>query len=321
MEMILINSSLHDIGLINVDIDIEVGTSEATNDFEITCPPISGTYGFYIPGTEYGGIFERKKTKSNAIEETMKGWTWRGLLTQEIILPPSGSDYRIVTGDANTVIAEILQNVLGGFFSVPETVSGCTITSYQFPLYVNVLDGIQNMLETYGYRLSIHADKPAAGAAMAVTVEAVEAEEISGLENEDSPYIITITENKMGINHLVCMGRGELQNRQKVDLYVDQNGQIGLIRYYTGFMERTAYYDYSSAESLEELSKHGKKRLKELSSSISVEITVTDNYDAEIGDIVTASVAGNVVQTPIIKKTVKITGGVISTSLKTREVQ
>lgn len=321
MDMILINSSLHDIGSIDVDVDIEVGTSEATNDFEITCPPISGAYGFYIPGTEYGGIFEHIKTKSNALEETMKGWTWRGLLTQGIIFPPSGSDYRIVTGDANVVIAEILQNVLGGFFTVPETVSGCMVTSYQFPLYVNVLDGIQNMLETYGYRLSIHADKPAAGAAMVVTVEAVEAEEISGSENEDSPYIITITENKMGITHLVCMGRGELQNRQRVDLFLHENGSISQIPYYTGFANRTAYYDYSSAESLEELRKHGRERLKELASSVTVEITTADNYDAEIGDIVTASVAGNVVRTPIIKKTVKITKGVISTSLKTREVQ
>ena len=321
MDIILINSSLHDMGVINVDIDIEVGTSEATNDFEITCPPISDAYGFYIPGTEYGGIIERIKAKSDSIEETMSGWTWRGLLTQDIIMPPSGSDYRVVSGDANAVIAEILQNMLGGFFTVPGTVSGCTISNYQFPLYVNVLDGIQNMLESYGYRLSIHAEKPASGAALAVTVEVVPAVKISGSENEDSPYTVSITDNRMGINHLVCMGKGELQNRQRVDLYVQENGKIGTVKYYSGFLERTAYYDYSSVESLDELTKHGTERLKELSSSISVSVTVADNYDSEIGDIVTASIAGNVVQTPIIRKTVKITQGVISTSLKTREVQ
>ncbi|MBR3296252.1 MAG: hypothetical protein IKI65_00260 [Firmicutes bacterium] len=316
MELIAIDAQLHEIGYLVTDVDIEVGTSDALNNFEMTIPLIDAA-GFYAEGTEYGGFFEYISEKSGSSTAKRKGWTWRGLLSQDIIEPPEGSDYRIVSGDANAVLSSLLANVLGGFFAVPDTVSGCTISSYQFPLYVNLLDGISDMLAEYGYRLSIHAEKPAAGDPVAVTVEAVEAETVGGTANEDSPYEITITDDHMGINHLVCMGAGELQNRQRVDLYVGQDGEVSEIQYFTGFSERKAYYDYGSVESLDELKKHGTKRLKELASSKKVEVSAKAGQSIEVGDKVQAALRGNVVVTPIVRKIVKISQGVESVNYKT----
>ena len=321
MELIMINSSLHDEGIICADVDIEIGTSEALNNFEFSDIAEFPAAGFYIEGTEYGGMIEWTKSSSASKNKTLKGWTWRGLLTQDIIIPPQGHDYRIVSGDANAIIRSLLSSVLGGFFTVPETNSGCTITNYQFPLYVNILDGIMGMLAESGYKLSIHADKPEEGEAIIVTVEAVEADQIEGTANEDSPYTVEITNNRMGINHLVCMGGGELQDRERLDLFVGADGSVSEIKHFTGFEERTAYYDYGNVESSEELFKHGKDRLLSIASSRIVQIRANANQNAEIGDVVRASLGGEVITTPIVKKIVKIKNGVPAIEYKTKNEQ
>lgn len=321
MDLIMINNSLHEAGIICADVDIEIGTSTALNNFEFTNLSEFPAAGFYIEGTEYGGMIEWDKTSSATEKMTLKGWTWRGLLTQDIIIPPAGHDYKVVSGDANAVIRNMLSGVLGGFFKVPATSSGCTITNYQFPLYINVLDGLMGMLAESGYKLSIHADKPGEGEAVKVTVEAVEINQIEGTANEDSPYTIEITNNRMGINHLVCMGGGELQGRERLDLYIGANGKVTTTKYFTGFAERTAYYDYGSVESSAELMKHGKERLLSVASSRTVQVKANDNQSAEIGDVVRASLRGEVITTPIVKKIVKIKDGVPAIEYKTKDEQ
>ena len=321
MDIIMIDSSLHESGIICADVDIEIGTSEARNDFEFDDIMEFPAAGFYVEGTEYGGFVEWDKTSSSAEKMTLKGWTWRGLLKQDIIIPPAGNDYKIVSGDANTIIREMLSGVLGGFFTVPEHPSGCTISNYQFPLYINVLDGITGMLAQSGYRLSIHADKPAEGEVVMVTAEAVQVTRIEGTENEDSPYTVDITNNRMGINHLVCMGSGELQNRQRLDLYIGADGRVTMEKYFTGFAERTAYYDYGSVESLDELRKHGEERLLSIASTRSVQVKANGSREAEIGDMVRASLRGEVITTPIVRKIVKIKDGIPTYEYKTKDEQ
>ena len=326
MDIILIDSTLHEIGILISDIDIEIGVSGTLNNFQMSGIPRGflesiGAAGFYIEGTDLGGMFEFQEGATNSETVSSKGWTWRGLLTQDIIIPPPGEDYRIVTGDANTVIGTLLESVLGGFFDVPESTSGCSITNYQFPLYCDVLSGLERMLEENGYRLGIRADKVEAGEPICVTVEAVPVQQISGTANEDSPYVVKVTDDHMGINHLVCIGKGELRNRERVDLFVFSDGRIGPFRYYTGFQERTAYYDYSSAESIEELTKHGVERLKELASSRKVEVSAGNLANAEVGDKVRASIGGEVIITPITRKIVKISQGKETVEYKTKDEQ
>lgn len=323
-NIILLNEDLKEIGNIDIDIDVEIGTSEAANDFEIQTAEIQqySPHAFYIPGTEIGGIFEYIKATSESDIQTIKGWAWRGLLAQSLILPPSGSDYKTVSGEANSIISSILSGVLGGFFTVPTEDSGLNITSYQFPLYINILDGLEGMLEKNGYRLNIHAEKIAANSPIQIVVEAVESVRVSGAYNNDSGIPMTYTINAMGINHLLCAGQGELQERLKVDLYIDENGNVSETQYFTGFDERTAFYDYSSAESREDLVDGGTKRLLELASSKTIEIKSPDDMELEIGDTVQGVFPdGSVVISPIIKKIYKIKDGLISTDIKIKGEQ
>lgn len=319
--MILIDKDLKELSEIELDIDAEFGTSkDSTNDFEMTDALIQniGAAGFYIPGTEIGGFFEYDKTKSSEDITTLKGFTWRGLLTQSILIPPVGSDYLSVSGEANDIIQTLLLNVLGGFFTVSSEDSGLTISNYQFPLYINTLDGIEGMLEEYGYKLKITANKVASGQPIQVKVEAVEAETITGTYNEDNGIPMTFVRNNMGINHLLCAGKGELQDRVKVNLYINQNGAVSTSsQYYFGFDERTAFYDYSSAESEDDLITNGTKRLKELASSKTLSLKAPEESDLTIGDLVTGQFPdGTIITKPVVQKIYKISGGLLTTEIK-----
>ena len=244
-----------------------------------------------------------------------KGYTWRGLMTKSLILPPSGSDYKTVSGEANSIIADMLSSVLGGLYTVPSTSSGLTISSYQFPLYIDTMNGLEGMLEKYGYRLSIHADKAAQG--IEIVVEAVEATQIAGTYNKDSDVPMTFVNDQMGINHLLCAGQGELQSRMKVDLYLDENGNVSQVQTFTGFDERTEFYDYSGAESMDDLIDNGTKRLLEIASHLSLSIDTPNRSDLEVGDIARGTFPGGVVVTlPIVKKIFKITNGIPSTEIQ-----
>lgn len=309
MDLILFDADFHEIGPATLEIDVEVGDSSASNDFELSTV-LSDFSGFYIPGTEVGGIVEYRASVSNKAVNALKGWTWRGLLSQWIILPPSGSDYRIVSGEANAVIRRLLAECLGGFFSVPEEDSGLTIGSYQFKLYTSMLDGLMDMLSEYDYRLDIYAKKTEAGGRVQVCCRALPAKKLEGEYNNDLGLTLTFTNDQMGINHLICMGKGELQNRQKLDLYIGKNGKVTTTQYYTGLAERQAYYDYSSAESLAELRKSGNEKLKKLAGSKKLRIDA-ESVDLNVGDIVVGRYreTGLVVEAPISKKIYRISDG------------
>lgn len=318
MELILVDEKNIDIGEFTGDVDFETGDDSTLNDFEIISSKIKEGYSIYSHGSEFGGIIEYFKSTSEAEEQTWKGHTWRGLLMQDIIEPPAGSDYKIVSGEANKVIRELLSNVLGGFFIVPDVNSGLIIQKHQFQLYCKVGTGIMDMLQQYGYRLWIHAEKEV-GEQFKVYAEAVKCTRVEGEYNSDSSVKMRFINDKMGINHLVCMGKGELQNRQRVDLYVQADGSIGKTKYFNGFYERKAYYDYGSAESLDDLEKNGIKRLKELKKGMSLEMDIPDQ-DYEIGDLILGRDRrhGLFIEKAIIGKILRRTGGVETIEYKVK---
>jgi hypothetical protein len=175
------------------------------------------------------------------------------------------------------------------------------------------------MLEKYGYRLKIWASKPNHGQPVKVYVEAVESTQIQGAYNSDNRVPMTFTIDNMGINHLLCAGSGELQNRMKVHLYIDNNGNISETPYYTGFEERMAFYDFSSAESRDDLVDNGKKRLKELASHKTMEIKPPKGEVLEVGDIIKGIFPDkSELVKPIAAKICKVQGGLIQYEYKVK---
>ena len=307
-ELIYLTPELTEIGPCNENIDFDVGEDNASNDFLLKGIIPDGVGGIYVPGTEFGGLVGYTQTTNKFDVVSNKGYTWRGLLTLGIISPPAGSSYKVVSGDANAILAELLGGYMGGIFTIPEEPSGITITDYQFPLYCTLLTGITGMLEEYGAKLRIIAEKPAHGGEVVITIDAVESATIETMYSQESPVSLTYTDNRLGINHLICLGGGELQERTRVDLYVQADGSIGTTQYYTGLDERTAVYDYSNAESEANLIRCGKLRLKSMATGKTLTIDNSD-VDGDVGDYVNAYYNGASASVRITEKILTITGG------------
>ena len=309
MDMIWLTSDLAEIGPCYNDADFDVGVPEsATNDFQMSGLIPDGVGGVYVPGTEFGGLIEYAQTTNYNDSVKTKGWTWRGLLTQGVISPDSEQDYKIVSGDAHTVMRSLLSGFLGGFFHVPETLSGINISNYQFNRYCTILDGLTAMLDEVDAKLSIVAEKPLSGPVQ-VTLTAEPIATIGDKYTIDSRVDITHTDNRMGVNHLICLGQGELKNRTRVDLYINNVGTISTTQYYTGRDERTAVYDYSSAENRASLITYGKKRLLEVASQKTIAINNAD-VNGDIGDLVYGYMNGIETTAPITHKTLTVSGGI-----------
>lgn len=195
------------------------------------------------------------------------------------------------------------------FFCVPKVDSGLVIKNHQFNLHCKLLDGLADMLEKYGYKLKIYAKRTGPGEQVIVYCEVAPAQKVEGTYDEDTGLNLTFTDNQMGINHLICWGKGELQERQRIDLFIDEEGNISETQHYFGLQERQAVFDYGSAESLDDLRKRGAERLKETASSKKLRIDEIGEENLEIGDIVIGKKNDLRIEKPIVRKILRILNG------------
>ena len=318
MDLILADASGAEECVLNYDFDMDVGKS---NDFEISLS--YGTWDdrlkigkrIYIPGTEYGGIIKRIDTSTNTEEIKLKGYLWRGYLMKRFIIPPSGADYRYASGDLNSVICELIQ-IPSFWCSVNEC--GRSVSNYKFNRYVDMASGLEKMCESVGYRLDIkYVQTDTSGHVLVQAVRASNYGE-SVEYSQDSMIDFSSVDNQMGVNHLICLGKGELKDRTVVHLYADKNGTISRTQSITGINEIIETFENSGAEE-ETLVETGTKKLQELRNSKSFTPTIRDT-DTELflGDIISGKdyITGNSVTKPIAEKIVKRSNGVMSINYK-----
>ena len=320
-QLILADQNLRDIRpVMDAEIDIAIGSDE--NDYEIKIRRDRWderyAYGniFYIKNTEFGGIIGRKKINTAEDMISLYGRTWRGKLDKKIIRPPAGQDYRKVSGELNTVLNTLVTEQFNDYFVVSQNDTGVSVTNYQFDRYCTLLAGITKMLKSVGYKLHIEYIQQERGQPGYVELSAAPIVDYSEqIElSQDSRLNFVFDETKNGVNHLICLGKGELQDRQVIDLYVGQNGSIGTTQYYTGIQEVAETYEDTSSES-DELEEKGREKLQELMNSTSFSMDVeTLGMEVEIGDIIGGRdyVTGMYAAKPIAKKIYKVSGGTSS---------
>lgn len=318
MDLICANSSREDIGVIpDYDFDLAFGSDE--NDFELTVSRndhcCEAGYYIYIEGTEYGGIVDAITSDTATENVTYSGRTWHGILNSKILCPDAGESYLTVSGDANTILGTLLSRMgLTALFSASAAPSGINVSGYQFARYVSGYDGIRQMLKSVSAKLRVAYSGGSVVLSAAPIVDYTQ----DGLDSDQLALKVKKTANK--VNHLICLGSGELANRTVVHLYADASGNISQTQTFTGAAEYTAVYDYSNAEDTAELIKGGTERLKELlqQDDLSVDVNeVDDPYD--VGDIVGASddVSGLTISVPVTKKIIRVQNGIISVDLET----
>ena len=293
--------------------DIDIGVD---NDFKLTIPIEEWSkYGigensiWHIPGSETGGIILDYTviTKNGTVEAT--GEVFRGTLKKHIIEPPDGEDYLIVEGEANRIISNLIKDFLPLFKAEAEN-SGFIFERYQFERYTDVLSGIEKMLKTIGSKLKLRTGYE--NGEIRVYVGAAPIVDYSqGLEyGSDNKVNFKARNYKRGINHLICLGKGELKNRLVVHLYLQSDGTIGPTKHYFGIKERTEIYEFNTIEDALELEDNGRKRFKELMDYQKIEIEL-DETEADLGDIVGGRerITDFYIQKPIVRKIIKISGG------------
>lgn len=291
------------------------------NDVEITCTRGQMQMGYWViaPGTEYCALIEEVEANTNSEEEVWRGNAVRKLLEQYIIQPPSGQDYRTVSGDANEILESVLGGAYGGIFSFSEALSEIEISSYQFERYTDALTGFTKMLAAKNARLNIEVMQGGANEPFEIVLSAVPIQDLSEeIEySQDSKINISIEESRRGINHLICLGKGELKDRQVTHLYVQLDGSVSQKQYYKGLKERTAIYDNNNAEDLDELIEGGTEKLQEEMNYKKMSLEVQD-MDLQIGDIVSGRDynSGLSLQKPVTQKIVKIEKGTLEIEYK-----
>ena len=293
MDLILADKNYLDIKLINhAIIDVDVGE---TNDFQLVLRRDEYTKDYtkgnivYVPFTEYGGIIGEIDTDTALDTLTIQGDSWRGLLNKKIIEPASGQDYATASGELNTIIRNLVDNRFSGLIVGSTDDIGVTIDSFQFERYCTLLDGLTKMLKSVGHKLQIQLIQLGLGNPSHVEVSAVPIEDFADeIElSQDSKLNFRFNNIYNGINHLICLGEGDLREREVLHLYVDENGSIGDTQFFTGLEELVEIYDYKSADSIDVLRTEGTKRLQEIMNSQTFEMNVESlNLSVEIGDII-----------------------------------
>lgn len=319
MDLIYTNADLVDQGVLqDCMLDLAFGADE--NDFELEVPAEGVTLEagalLYIEGTEYGGMVDGMRYTSADGVKRYTGRTWHGILNSKVIQPDAGADYYTVSGDANAVLAVVLQRLaLSALFVAADGSSGLSV-SYQFNRYCGGYDGLRAMLDSVGGKLRMEV--------LGTGRVRLSAEPVTRYvkENEWDSDRMTIdaTQQWHPVNHLICLGKGDLRQRQVVHLYADAQGNLSTNQTSTGLAERVAVYDYANAESLESLTANGMAKLAEYQAGDSCKASLADSETVyDIGDVVGVcdAVTGLSVETTITKKIVTISGGVVTVSYKT----
>lgn len=315
MDLIFTNAEREDQGVLSTHIfDLSYGAAE--NDFELTIgadePTLETGACIFVEGTEYGGVIGRIKTSTNVETIIYKGRTWHGILNSKVIEPDTGENYLIVSGDANEVMSFLIARLgLSGLFVAAESVSEVNISSYKFHRYCKGYDGIVDMLADNGGKLKI------AWMDRVVHLSAEPIKDYTEYPVDGDIATLTVEQNKDKVNHLICLGKGDLAAREVIHLYADQFGNIGEIQYYTGIDEIADTYDNNNSENLRS---DGIKHFKELRNKDKAEIDLSesDGLAYDIGDIVGAKEykSGVSVSASVTQKIVKINNGVASTEYK-----
>ena len=318
MDLIYTNEQRIDQGVLTTHaFDLSFGSSE--NNFELTLgtnQQLEPGAILYVEDTEYGGIVDGLKTTTGSDTVTYLGRTWHGILNSKVIMPDSGKDYFTVSGNANTILSTLIRRLgVGNIFLADETPSAINIPRYNFPRYILGYDGIRGMLEKYGAKLSIK------WIGRNVVLSVVPAVDYTRDPVDDDMATLTIEHHQHKVNHLVCLGRGELAQREVIHLYVNQVGNVVGDQYYTELDEIVDIYDNSTVESYAELKSEGTSALLERRGVDKAEITVNDNdtVNFDIGDIVgaTYNALGVSVAEIVTQKIVKINNGTTTIEYKT----
>lgn len=302
-DLVYTDASYTEVGVIQrYTLDMAFGADE--NDFELKTGAdmlLQPGALVYVEGTEWGGIVDSVQVDEtgDVPEVTHRGRTWHGILAGKVVCPDSGASHYTYDCDANALLAAIIERCgLGAVFEAPSTEAGAI--SGRFDRYCDAYSGLKKALAANGLRLGI--ERVPAGKTLLSAVPVRDYSE----EMYSDQMAMDVTLDYRPVNHLVCLGSGELAAREVVHLYADVEGNVSTEQSIFGADERTEVYDYSGSDSLAE---DGAKKLSEMQGSGSaIDLDLPDGGGYCIGDTIgcTSVTTGIAVTATVNKIIVKV---------------
>lgn len=231
MDLIYTDKNRKDINVLSdYELDEAFGKSENNFSLKISLSEHCMEPGcvIYAENTEYGGIIDTLNPNTKDSTLTYKGRTWHGILNSKVLEPDAGEDYLILSGEANSVLKEIITRLkLNDVFSVSEEDSGIEIIHYQCSRYPCAYDEIRKMLYEFMGKLTINCQMKT------VLLSVSPLYDYSADEEWDANQLdFTIEKNYHPVNHLICLGGGDLKDRHVIHLFTDENGGIQPYSFY-----------------------------------------------------------------------------------------
>lgn len=322
LEYIYTDANYNELGYFtHIDADIEIGEYDVSkNDFELTLsledrdPLFTVGSLFYKENTEIGGVIQRLKINTSDNTITLIGPTFRGLLEKEFVQPPNGNAYLNLNAEANTCINTLIGDRFDSLVTV-DNVGASNINVKYDVRDINLLQALEKALGASNARLCIRHRVDGK-----IHLYAEKINDLSDTLQYDNDYqidMIVKTESKP-YNHILCLGKGELLNRLRVNLYLQDDGSWSESnQVYTGLERKTYKHEDVNVESRDELTKNAIEKVAEANESDTLEISF-DADDAELFDIVGAkeNVTGISFKEPITQKIIKISDDDIEISYK-----
>ena len=299
MELTFTNERLEDVGLLDYSsADFAFGVDE--NDFDIVLARESGVPEdgavIYDESGEVGGVVRGSSTESDSGLLHVVGDTWMGVLDSYVLMPPSGQAYFSVTGAVGQCARQLVARLgLEWLFSVSDRASS-TVVSHTFTgnrtdstqqdsgRYMGGWAALWQLLSDNRCKARFSWDPEAHKVSVIILPrgDRTDAESVAAGAAE-----VHVSRRKP-INHLVCLGQGDLAQRTVVHVYMDERGRIVSSKVLTGMDEIQAVYEDSGAEDQNALRKSGASKLKEYyadSQTVAINVANEDTV-YEVGDLI-----------------------------------
>ena len=279
-----------------VDFDVTEDVENPTNDFELKMELPDDKSGLlwseneivsmiFYEGTEYGGIISGSTIDLEEKTVTYKGRTWRGTLSEYIIEPPAGQDYLTVTGN----LADILNSLpISPYMYFADTEYAIT-ASYSFNRYIPTFEGATDLLtfRDSELRLAISFEQLEGAYTGLATVTITPTRDLTDLIEISQDYNdhvkLKITKDSTTPRELICLGAGELAQRQVIHLYADDDWNISTTPITDA--HPVEVYEYSGSG---DLLADGVKKFKEyIFNYEQIDVDIED-LDVRLGDIIAA---------------------------------
>ena len=296
------------------DFTLDLAYGADQNDFELSGlsgPALSRGWRWWVDGTPWGGVVDTVRVRASrdgVSALSYKGRSVQGVMASKVVEPPAGESHLVVSGEANAVIAQLLDRCDVPWLAASAADSGVELAPFTVHRYATLYDALRMALASAGARLAVTFvdGTPVLSAVAADTYGDVPSERV-GFDAERT---------YRPCNHLIGLGAGEGASREVVHWYADASGAVSQTQTLTGLDEVEDTYDYSGSD---DLSADTRAKLEGMQGQGTFEADLPDDAPLDVGDVVTASDAetGLSVEAQVTKVVVSVTRGRATVSYET----